>query len=195
MQLSDIDLSKKYTYADYYSWAFDDRVELINGKLFNLDSSPGTLHQLLSGFISCSLDNYLKGTQKEVFAAPFDVRLPKSSNDDEAIDTVIQPDICVICDSNKIDERGGIGAPDIVIEILTKGNNRKEVKDKYQAYEQAGVLEYWIIFPYSKTFLRYYLHNGYYLSSRPLTIGDEVTTPILPGFVLNLDELFAEKIN
>jgi len=123
MQFSDLDSTKTYTYADYLKWTFDERVELIDSKIFDLESSPGTLHQLLSGYISCSLGNFLQGKSTEVFAAPFDVRLPKSSIDDKDVFTVVQPDICVICDPNKIDERGCVGAPDIVVEILIKGDN------------------------------------------------------------------------
>ena len=117
MQLSDLDLTKTYTYADYYSWTFDDCVELINGKIFNLDSSPGTEHQRLSGRILSSFYNHLKGKPYKVFAAPFDVRLPGHSKNDEDIFNVVQPDLCVICDRSKIDERGCIGLPDIVVEI------------------------------------------------------------------------------
>jgi Uma2 family endonuclease len=93
----------------------------------------------------------------------------------------------------KIDERGAIAAPDIVIEILSPGNNKKELQNKYEVYEEAGVQEYWIIHPSEKTFLKYTLVNGTYQASRLLTIGDEVITPILPGFVLSLEEVFADN--
>jgi Uma2 family endonuclease len=192
MQLSDLDFNNIYTYADYYSWTFDERVELINGKLFNL-YSPGTEHQRLSGRISVSFYNYLKDKPFEVFAAPFDIRFPADSKNDEDIFTVVQPDISVICDRSKIDERGCIGAPDIVVEILVAGNNRKELKEKYDLYENAGVKEYWIIHSVSKTFLKYTLHAGHFAASRLLTFGDIVTTPLLPNYVLNLDILFAER--
>jgi Uma2 family endonuclease len=103
---------------------------------------------------------------------------------------VVQPDICVICDPSKLDEKGCIGAPDIVVEILSPGNNRKELKNKYEAYEEAGVKEYWLIHPEEKTFLKYVLTNSRFQASRLMTSGDEVTTEVLPGFVLSLDELF-----
>jgi Uma2 family endonuclease len=191
MQLSDLDRSKTYSYADYYSWDFDERVELIDGKIFDLSSSPGTVHQLLSGHLSVELHNSIAGQRLKVFYAPFDVRLPKSSVRDEDIFTVVQPDICV-CNSDKIDERGCIGAPVIMVEILIAGDNQKEVRDKFMAYQDAGVKEYWIIYSVSKTFLRFTLVEGRFLASRLLTFGDEVTIPILPDFVLSLDELFAE---
>jgi Uma2 family endonuclease len=110
------------------------------------------------------------------------------------ITTVVQPDICVICDRSKYDDKGGIGAPDIVIEVLSPGNNKKELGNKYDVYEEAGVKEYWIIYPPEKTLFQYTLKEGRFTTSRPFTIGNHVTTPILPGFVLKLNDLF-EEIN
>src|SRR4051794_33262308 len=104
MQFSDLDVTKTYTYADYYSWTFDERVELIKGEIFNLPSFPGTIHRILSGKISSEIYDYLKGKKIEAFIAPFDVRLPQDSTADKDIFTVVQPDICIICDPAKIDE-------------------------------------------------------------------------------------------
>jgi len=193
MQLSDLDISKTYTYADYLKWTFDERLELIKGKIFKMSPAPGSLHQRISLRLARWIGNYLDGNPCEIFTAPFDVRLPRKSKDDKDILTVVQPDICVICDVNKVDEKGCLGAPDLVVEILSPGNNKKELKNKYEVYEEAGVLEYWIIHPTEKTFFKYILNEGHFQSSRMLTIGDEASTGILPGFVLNLDELFEDK--
>jgi Uma2 family endonuclease len=193
MELADLDINKTYSYADYLKWTFDDRLELIKGKIFKMTPAPGSTHQRQAFSISRWIGNYLEGKSCEVFIAPFDVRLPRKSKNDKDIVTVVQPDICVVCDPEKIDERGCIGAPDIVVEILSPGNNKKELKNKYEVYEEAGVLEYWIIHPQEKTFLKYTLTDQQFQPSKLLTLGDEVTTPILPGFVLNLDELFAER--
>ena len=193
MELSDLDFSKTYTYADYFKWRFDERLELIKGKIFRMSPAPSRSHQEISIAITVKLANYLKGKPCKVYAAPFDVRLPRTSREDSAIYTVVQPDICVICDVNKVDEKGCLGAPDLVVEILSPGNNKKELKNKYEVYEEAGVLEYWIIHPTEKTFFKYILTDGYFQSSRMLTIGDEVTTGVLPGFVLSLDDLFEDK--
>ncbi|MDR3696451.1 Uma2 family endonuclease [Mucilaginibacter sp.] len=193
MQFSDLDLTKTYTYADYLKWTFDERLELIKGKIFKMSPAPGSIHQRLSHRLSLKLGNYLLGKPCEIFTAPFDVRLARRSINDKQIFTVVQPDVCVICDPEKVDDRGCLGAPDLVVEILSPGNNKKELKNKYEVYEEAGVLEYWIIQPVEKTFFKYTLIEGQYQSSRMLTIGDEVTTGILPGFVLNLDELFADR--
>jgi len=193
MQLSDLDISKTYTYADYLKWTFEDRLELIKGKIFKMTPAPSSTHQRQSGRLYNKLFNYLHNKPCEVFYAPYDVRLPRLSGNDKEIITVLQPDICVICDPQKIDEKGCIGAPDIVVEILSPGNNKKELKNKYEVYEESGVLEYWVIHPQEKTFLKYVLTDGLFQPSRLLTMGDDVTTPVLPGFVLSLDELFADR--
>jgi Uma2 family endonuclease len=193
LKFEDIDLSGTYTYADYLKWEFDERLELIRGKVFTMSPGPNTFHQQISGVVYNALYNYLRRKPCKVFVAPFDVRFPRRSKDDKDITTVLQPDICVICDPDKIDERGGIGAPDIVIEILSPGNNKKELQNKYGVYEEAGVLEYWIIHPAEKTFLRYTLDaNGKFQSSHFLTLGDVVTSPVVPGFTLILDEVFED---
>ena len=189
----DLDLSGTYSYSDYLKWEFDERLELIRGKVFRMSPGPNTFHQQVSGVVYNTLYNYLKNKPCRVFVAPFDIRFPRRSNDDQEIMTVLQPDICVICDPAKVDERGGIGAPDIVIEILSPGNNKKELKNKYDVYEEAGVLEYWILHPVERTFLRYTLdENRKFRVSDFLTLGDEVTIPILPGFSLSLDEVFED---
>jgi len=193
MQLSDLDFDKTYTYADYLQWTFDDRLEILKGKLFKMTPAPNRMHQRLSGVIFNRVFQFLKGQPCHVYAAPFDVRLSRKNTADESVTTVFQPDICVICDLTKLDDRGCVGAPDIVVEILSPGNNKKELRNKYEIYEEAGVQEYWIIWPLEKTFLKYTLNEaGKYVASRVLTLGDEVTTPVLPGFVLDLEEVFEE---
>ena len=104
----------------------------------------------------------------------------------------MQPDVCVICDESKKDTRGCIGAADIVVEVLSPGNNKKELQNKYEVYEEAGVLEYWIIYPAEQTLTKCVLVENRFQPSRPYTVGDEITTPILPGFVLSLDDLFKD---
>lgn len=194
MQFSDLDLSKTYSYADYLQWTFEERLELIKGKIFKMTPAPASGHQRLSWILSGEIYNYLKGKKCQAFSAPFDVRLPikRTEKDDHQIYTVVQPDISIICDPAKIDTRGCTGAPDIVVEILSPGNNQKELRNKYEVYEESGVLEYWIISPQDKTFLKYTLDDHMrYQPSKLLTIGDSIATPVLPGFVLNLETVFA----
>ncbi|RYE21451.1 MAG: Uma2 family endonuclease [Sphingobacteriaceae bacterium] len=195
MQLSDLDLSKTYTYADYLQWKFDERIELIKGKIFKMSPAPSSFHQRISRRILVAIDVFLDGKPCEIFNAPFDVRLTKKTKNNEHVQTVVQPDICVICDRSKIDEKGCLGAPDIIVEILSPGNNKKELQNKYEVYEENGVQEYWIISPQDKTFLKYILSDeGVYISSKLLTLGDEVVTPVLPGFVLDLEQVFRDNL-
>lgn len=189
-----MDLSKTYTYADYFSWKFDERLELIKGKIFKMSPAPSRSHQDISFAITLKLGIYLQDKPCRIYVAPFDVRLPRVSKDDAAIYTVVQPDICVICDLSKLDDRGCIGAPDIVVEILSPGNNKKELLNKFEVYQEAGVKEYWIIHPSEHTFLKYTLDkDGFFQPSKLLIAGDEVTSRVLPGFILDLNEIFEEN--
>ena len=190
MQLADLDMNKVYTYADYYKWKFEERVELIKGYIFKMSPAPNRLHQELVGKLHIKLGIYLYKNPYKVYIAPFDVRLPRKSKEDKDIITVLQPDLCVICDPSKLDTRGCIGAPDIVVEVLSPSNNKKELRNKHEAYEEAGVKEYWIVLPYEKTMLIYTLVSGKFSTSGLLASGDIVTSAVLPGFSLDLAELF-----
>ena len=182
----------KFTYADYITWTIEERIELIKGRLFKMNAAPKSIHQRIAFRLYGELYNHLKDKKCQAFPAPFDVRLPIRSKKNNAINTVVQPDICVICDLSKIDEAGCVGAPDLVVEILSKGNNKKELRNKYEVYEESGVLEYWIIWPDEQTLLIYTLTEGKYVPSRVYTNGDIISTPILPGFELDLEEVFAD---
>jgi Uma2 family endonuclease len=194
MELADLDINKTYTYADYLKWQFEERVELIKGRLFKMSPAPNRIHQKLSGFIFLRLSYHLEGKQCEVYSAPFDVRLPGKSKDDENIITVVQPDICVICDESKLDARGCIGAPDIVVEILSPANNKKELKNKYEVYEQSGVKEYWVVSPQDYTFMVYTLRDGKFSPSRLMVEGDIITSSVLSGFSMPLSDLFKKIV-
>jgi Uma2 family endonuclease len=191
MELADLDLSQEYSYADYLQWKFEERLEIIKGKIFKMSPAPSRIHQKLSGEIFRELSTFLKGKPCEVYSAPFDVRLPRKSKEDRDILTVIQPDICVICDPAKLDDRGCLGAPDLVVEVLSPGNNKKDLEIKYDVYEEAGVRDYWLILPQIQAVLQYILtEEGHYSGARPLTEDHILTTPVLPGFQLDLEELF-----
>jgi Uma2 family endonuclease len=190
LAFKDIDLSLTYSYAHYLNWLFDDRVELIKGKIFKM-SGPARIHQQVSIHISSFLFNYLLGKPCKVYAAPFDVRFYDGSAADKDIYTVLQPDICVICDVKKLDDKGCLGAPDIVIEILSPGNNKVELLHKYGIYEEFGVKEYWLVSPGDKTLLMYTLDvKGKYQPSKLFTLSEKVHSEVLPGFELDLDGVF-----
>ena len=190
MELANLDLNQSYTYADYLKWDFPERVELINGKLYEMMAGPSSRHQKLSFIITGNLWYYMKGKECQVFTAPFDVRLPGKSKDDKDIITVVQPDICVICDKSKIDTRGCLGAPDIVVEILSPSNNSVEINNKFDLYEKSGVKEYWIVSPQDNTFSVCILVEGKYIVSRPMASPKIATSTVLPDFSLDLKELF-----
>ncbi len=195
--IDDLDFSKSYTYADYYSWRFEERLELIKGKIFKMSPAPTGNHQLIAGSIFGELYQFLKGKLCKVFAAPFDVRLVRNEKSDRKVKTVVQPDVCVICDLTKMaDPRSCLGAPDIMVEVLSPGNNKKELKIKYDLYEEFGVKEYWVVYPDEQSLLQYVLNNEgkFVAAGRALTIGDILTTSILPGFELALDDVFRDLL-
>jgi len=191
--IDELDFSKTYTYADYYSWRFEERLELIKGKIFKMSPAPGGNHQTIALNIGTDLNHFLRDKKCRVYIAPFDVRLVRDGKSDKKVKTVVQPDVCVICDLTKMaEERSCLGAPDIVVEILSPGNNKKEVKIKYDLYEEFGVKEYWVVYPVERTIIRYILNNEgkFIIEGGALTFGDKITTPILPGFELALDDVF-----
>ena len=191
--LNEVDFSALYSYADYMRFEFEERLEIIKGQLFKMSPAPSRIHQGISANIFVPIYNILKGKPCRVYSAPFDVRLAKKSVNDKEVFTVVQPDIVVICDPTKLDKRGCIGAPDIVVEILSPGNNKKELINKYEVYEEAGVKEYLIVSPAHKTFFRYILdENGKFQPTKMLTEGEEVTTSIIPGLKLILEEVFED---
>lgn len=190
--INQLDFRKTYSYADYYKWEFDDRVELFKGKLFEIGVSPGTRHQQISGNLAANLGNKLDRTSHQLFMAPFDVRLISAGNSiqDEDVFTVVQPDLCVVCDENKLDSRGAIGAPDLMIEILSPGNSKKEMTHKYELYQEAGVLEYWLVNPAEKMILIYVLKDGIFVGQQPLIEESQIKSPLFPQLDFTLSEIF-----
>ena len=143
-----------YTYEDYLQWDDGKRYELIQGKRYEMLSAPNRRHQKISLKFTHEIIDFFDHPDSscELYVAPFDVRLPKTQGEtnDKAIFTVVQPDLCVVCDPEKLDERGCLGAPDWVIEILSQ-DSKRDVETKFEVYEAAGVREYWIIHPSEST--------------------------------------------
>lgn len=185
--------SYSYTYADYLKWKFEERLELFRGKIYKL-SAPNTKNQEISGTIFSEIFSYLKGKKCKVFSAPFDVRLPvKHKEKDNEVKTVVQPDICIICEESKLDERGCCGAPDLVIEILSPGNSRKEVRLKYELYEEAGVKEYWIVQPAEENISIFILNEeGKFDVARMYTGGDDIKSIAIPGLTIKVNDIFSK---
>jgi Uma2 family endonuclease len=185
------DPSLNYTYADYLQWKFEERLELIKGKIFKM-SAPNRFHQTVCGNMHLVFGNFLERQRYKVFISPFDVRLPvKNKKKDNEIYTVVQPDICVVCDETKLDERGCCGAPDLMIEILSPGNSKKEIRLKHGLYEESGVKEYWIVNPVEENLFVYLLQDdGKFGDAKVFTNGDLINTKILPGLTANVSEFF-----
>lgn len=196
MDIKEPDLSGTYTYADYVTWEWDQLAELIHGKIFKMSPAPSSNHQRISGNLFAPIWNYLRGKQCKVFSAPFDVRLPGPSKKkaDRDIVTVVQPDICVICDLTKIDERGCVGAPDWIIEILSSHTSSKDLTLKFDVYEAAGVQEYWVVHPSEQTVLVYTLDKqGKYKGRlKPFVRTDTVSPMLFPGLSISLEQVFSE---
>lgn len=202
--INQLDINGVYSYADYLKWQFDERVELFKGRLFKMSPAPNTRHQKISGKLSNALYNFLFKSQCEVFTAPFDVRLAVNEDiniskkyrnktkslPDGKIMTVVQPDICVICDQEILDEKGCVGAPDLVIEILSPGNSRREMKDKFEIYQEAGIPEYWIVDPEHEFIIIYGWHKEKYIGSAPYYSGDKIVSQSVKGFTLDVEYIF-----
>ncbi|EKB61665.1 Uma2 family endonuclease [Bergeyella zoohelcum] len=187
--INQLDLDKTYSYADYLLWKFKERVELFRGKILQMSPAPSRRHQKISRMINRKLDDLFYNQKCEVYYAPFDVRLPKQNTEDQSIYTVVQPDLCVICDESKLDEKGCIGAPDLIIEILSPGNSKREMKYKFELYEEAGVREYWIIDPNQESVLMNVLENGKYTTLNPI-VDKEFSSVIFPSLKIHTNDIF-----
>ena len=185
-------LEETYTYGDYLQWDDGERWELIDGVAYNMSPAPVRRHQKILRELSYQFTAFLSGKPCEVYFAPFDVRLPLSNEADEEVTTVVQPDLVVICDPDKLDVRGARGAPDLVIEILSPSTSRKDIKIKFDLYENRGVREYWIVDPSGGTVMIFLLgSDGRY--GRPQVFTDEDSAPvgIFEDLVIDLKAVFA----
>jgi len=188
-------LSEKYTYADYLTWPDDERWELINGDPCDMTPAPKPRHQLVAMNLSGHIWFQLRGNPCDVYHAPFDVRFPPDPNtaDDHAVDTVVQPDISVICDPNKIDDRGCVGPPDLIIEILSEETAGRDEETKFDLYEEHGVREYWIANPRDRTVRIYNLNdNGKYGFPRLWTKLETAESHAIQGLEVDLNEVFPD---
>lgn len=190
--INQLDINETYSYADYLLWKFKTRVELFRGKILKMSPTPNVKHQMIArGLYGHFFNFYRNNVICNFFPAPFDVRIPKKDAKDTEIFTVVQPDLCVICDPDKLDERDCIGAPDLIIEILSPGNSKKEMKLKFELYEEAGVREYWIADPNTESILINVLKNGKYITQKPV-VDDEVTSTIFPSLKIHTNDIFEE---
>jgi Uma2 family endonuclease len=146
-----------FTYADYRGWQGDERWELIEGEAFLMSPAPSWPHQRLLVALAGQIYATLEGKTCQLAVAPFDVRLPRSDEADDQIDTVLQPDLAVICDPAKLDRAGCRGAPDFVIEILSPATSVRDQIAKRDVYQRHGVRELWLVDPDTRGFTVYRL--------------------------------------
>ncbi|EHQ89703.1 Uma2 family endonuclease [Desulfosporosinus youngiae] len=183
---------QRFTYGDYLTWPEDERWELLNGIAYNMTPAPSRKHQEISGQLHTLFNNYLKGKPCRVYAAPFDVRLPQMQESDEQISTVVQPDIVVVYDKNKLDDRGCQGSPDLVVEITSPSTFQKDLKEKFNLYERAGILEYWIVYPEQNTLAVFHLTNeGKYSRPEVYTEQDSMIVGIFADLIIELQDVFS----
>ena len=185
-------LNEKFSYADYLSWPYNERWEIIEGVAYDMSPAPSTEHQGISFKLSGILYDFLKDKKCKAFAAPFDVRLAETKDEaDEKIETVVQPDIVVVCDQNKLDKRGCLGTPDITVEILSPSTSYKDQTEKLLLYEKHCVKEYWIINPDAKYIMIYHLEGIKYGKPEYLTENDTLKSMALDGLRIDLSEVWA----
>lgn len=185
---SDLDLTKQYTYADYLLWQFSERIELLRGFIKKMSPAPSRRHQDYSRNLSFSILKIIEKSPCKMYIAPFDVRLPIPSAKKDT--TVVQPDICIICDLTKLDDYGCNGAPDLIVEILSPGNSKHDADTKFRLYEEAGVQEYWMVEPEEKLVLIYTLQNGIYIGLKPFSEGEIINSPSFPELKIEVDAIF-----
>jgi Uma2 family endonuclease len=188
---SALKLEERFTYGDYLTWDDGERWELIDGVPYNMSPAPVRRHQGILMDLSRQFATYLLDKPCKAYHAPFDVRLPEGDEADEETFTVVQPDLVVVCDPDKLDDKGCRGAPDLVVEILSPSTSGKDMKQKFNLYEQRGVREYWIVDPSGGTVMVFrrggdgrYGRPGVYSveDSAPVGIFDDLTIDLRPVF-------------
>jgi Uma2 family endonuclease len=193
-----LDLTKRYSYADYLTWWDDKRRELIEGFIKMMSPSAGTRHAKAVGNLLAIIHQFFRNhnINSQIFAASFDVRLPlNGETENKDIFTVVQPDICVVCDPKKLDEKGCLGAPDLIVEVMSKSTRRYDLTEKYGIYEKYGVKEYWVVEPYSQDITIYLLQeDGKYGEGKMYDLidvpGAKVPVHSIPCLEIDLNDIF-----
>ncbi len=190
MGLPAIKREERFTYKDYLTWPDEERWELIEGVAYDMSPAPSRRHQDILRELSMQISNYLVGKPCQIYFAPFDVRLPENDEPDDEIETVVQPDIVVFCDRNKLDDRGARGAPDIVIEILSPYTAKKDFVTKRSLYERHKVLQYWIVDPQTEEVVIFKLKDNKYGEPEEYKKEDKVKMDIFEDLEIDLEKIF-----
>ena len=182
-----------YTYADYLRWSSSCGEELIDGAAYVREPpAPSPSHQGIVVGLCHQVNTALKDKPYRVYVAPFDVRLPKCAEQDDQVDTVVQPDVLIVCDLQKIDARGMRGAPDWVAEVLSPHTASHDQVVKLPAYERAGVREVWLIDPIERTLLIHRLETGRYRRATLLELKGQTPLTAVPGVTIDWNQVVAE---
>lgn len=185
-------LQQRYTYADYAQWPDDKRWELINGEVYAM-TAPLRLHQDIVFELGRQIGNYLQGKPCKGYVAPFDVRLPRNDEADEKVETVVQPDLSVICDQAKLDKLGCRGIPDWIVEVLSPSTILKDMNTKRSLYEQHGLKEYWLVHPEDRWLMVYILdEQGRYGQPGVFGMDEPTTVQLFPD--LSIDWSFTAEV-
>jgi Uma2 family endonuclease len=187
----------RFTYGEYKLWPEDDRWELIGGVAYQM-SAPTRKHQALAGLIHGRLFAFLEGKPCKVYISPFDVLLPELSEiDDDDVTNVVQPDVVVFCDKDKLTKAGARGAPDVAFEVLSPSTTKKDLREKFDLFQRMGVREYWLIDPAGSWINRLNRgDNGLFGEPEvrdPVRIKGKIPSLVLEGFAIDPEDLFAAE--
>lgn len=187
------DIPRRFTYADYLAWPDEECWELIEGVPYAMTPAPGTMHQAVSFEMAAQLRNGLRGGPCRGFTAPIDVRLPEGGEADSQVETVVQPDLLVVCDPKKIDERGIRGAPDFIVEIASPRTAVRDEIIKTRLYEKHGVREYWILRPEERLLsIRRLGADGRYGAPHFVEARGRVRVAVLEEFEFDWEEVYGQ---
>ncbi|WP_040411709.1 Uma2 family endonuclease [Desulfosporosinus sp. OT] len=184
--------NNRYTYAEYLMWSEEERWELLDGVAYNI-AAPSRRHQEVSGELFFRIRSYLADKPCRIYTAPFDVRFSEPGEEDEQISNVVQPDISVVCDESKLDEKGCLGSPDLIIEVISPTSISTDYVKKLALYEKYKVKEYWIVHPIDKTVMVFILGEDYqYGKPGIFTEDSQLKSRVLADFTINLRQVFGE---
>ena len=187
-----LDLNKRYTYADYLTWTDDKVRELIDGFIKMMSPKPKPIHQVISGLLTTELNFFLKKNKGNCKVYPeIDVRFPKNGEkEDDKIYTVVSPDISIVCDQSKIDSKGCLGPPDMIVEIQSFSTAKYDLTTKFNLYESSGVIEYWVVYPFEKGIEVFLLQpDGKYNEGTRYETG-KIPVFIFGGYEIDLEDIF-----
>jgi len=191
-------LDERFTYGDYRSWQDGERWELIDGKAWCMSPAPKTRHQDIAGALFADLRDFLRGKPCKAIIAPFDIILPRGNEEEDEVDTVVQPDIAVFCDRSKLTKDNARGAPDLVVEVLSPSTAKKDQHEKFELYQRHGVREYWVVDPAGEWLCVYRLGADARFDSGALRERGRgrdwspIESAVLPGFAVDPEQLFAD---